>query len=162
MRLELLPERELVHIDYHVAGVIRIQPPGPPGAPVPAAVCLSQNSYQMINGQPVGVSETDRTGFVVCQIPPDGVDVPFEFVRYTTTGGASGLLVAAFLVSMGKPPEACTTPDATLVRVDANALRLLCAVDRPPPKSELALLAPYHDGEGQPADHIRIVATVAD
>jgi hypothetical protein len=38
-----------------------------------------------------------------------------------------------------------------------NEIGKLCFVEEPPPKAELALLAPYHDDHGQPADTMKIV-----
>jgi hypothetical protein len=123
---------------------------------------MSSNSYHMIVAHPAhGRSDVSyQNAYVVCRIPADGVGIPFFESRYTTTG--KGLLLAAFLASVGGPFPACDDPNTIVVEVGDESRRLagLCDV-KPPPKSELALMAPFDDKNGRPADMIRIVVIKA-
>jgi len=152
------------HRSFTIKGFIELRQPGPEGAKPPAAVCMSANGFRMIMGEPVSASPDDNgKGFVVCRIPPEGLRIPFiEVQPHTTESYVRTILLAAFLVSTKDRPAACEDAGASLVEVSLSEIGELCSTEKPPPKSELALLAPYHDAEGMPADTIKVVATHVD
>ena len=150
------------HRIYTMEGFIELRPPGPSGARLPAAVCMSANGFRMIVGKPLGTLAYDRgKSFIVCRIPPRGLKIPFKVEQYTTEGYSRTILLAAFLASTEDKPTRCESSDATLIEASTAEIGKACFVEQPPPKSELALLAPYHDSEGRPADTIKITPTRA-
>ena len=148
-----------VHYRFTVRGVVHIVPPGPASSPAPAVVCLSANGYQMLVGYPIGSSDLDvqeprADGFVLCQVPDDGIDVPFTTSHYTTKEGSESTLLAAYLVSTAAPVPECNDGRVS-TRVEASVVAGLCG--EPPPKSEIALALPAYDDGGRPTPTISIL-----
>ena len=152
------------HREFVVSGVVHIAPPGPAGSPTPAVVCLSANGYHMLDGQPIGGSDgdssghgsgSDAEGFVLCRVPPEGVDVPFTTSQYTTESHHRELLLLAYLVSVVEGVPGCDG-DAVSAMVEPALVRGVCSAS--PAKTEIAQLLPSYDDGSRPTDTISIAA----
>jgi hypothetical protein len=145
------------HKYYHVNGSIHFSPPGPSEVELPAVACMWANSYGLALPTAVAAPDEDsRTAYVVCQIPEDGVGIPFHVSEYSNSG--HGLLIGAFLRSLTSSHVACSDPGAIAVLVSDpyRQLSAACENGQLPPKSETALMAPFDDDEGRPTSTMRI------
>lgn len=144
------------HRFYHVNGNIHVSAPGPKGVELPAVACMFETTYAIHQATTVTAPEEEsRTAFVVCRIPDDGVSIPFHVSFYSMMG--RGLLVGSFLTSLGFTHPACS-PDAilTLVSDEDGTLADICEGGEIPAKSEVAMMAPFDDDVGRPANAMRI------
>lgn len=134
----------------------------PKGVALPAVACIWANSHKVpspgaIKSRGMYTGDTQ----VVCRVPKHGVQIPFQVNELSSTG--HGLLIGAFLRSIPGGHAACAD-DSTVVAVvtdTGDKLDALCALGRVPPKSEVALLAPFDDDKGRPtsAMSVRVLRT---
>jgi hypothetical protein len=152
--------RASMHKTYIAEGSIEISPPGPPGVTAPAAVCMWANGFQMATPE-AAREPRGSDAYVLCTLDTHA-SAPFEVSRYSNTG--RGLLIGAFLMSIPGGHPACEGQSG-LVTVEAeqtSQLDSLCRTEDMPPRSEIALMAPFDDDEGRPTTTMRIAITKAE
>lgn len=147
-----------MHRTYIAEGNIEISPPGPPGVTAPAAICMWANGYQVATPAAARESE-DGPAYVLCTLDTR-VSVPFSVSRYSNTG--HGLLIGAFLLSIPDGHPACVGKAGLITVEDSIPLESLCRTEDMPPRSEIAMMAPYDDDDGRPTPTMRIAITKAD
>jgi hypothetical protein len=152
--------RASMHKTYIAEGSIEISPPGPPGVTAPAAVCMWANGFQMATPE-AAREPRGSDAYVLCTLDTHA-SAPFEVSRYSNTG--RGLLIGAFLMNIPGGHPACEGQSG-LVTVEAeqtSQLDSLCRTEDMPPRSEIALMAPFDDDEGRPTTTMRIAITKAE
>jgi hypothetical protein len=150
--------RGSMHRTYVAEGNIEISPPGPPGVATPAAICMWANGYRVATPSAARESK-DGPAYILCTLDAP-VSMPFSVSRYSNF--ASGLVIGAFLVSIPDGHPACVGATGLVTVEDASPLDGLCDVDSMPPRSEVAMMAPFDDDVGRPTATMRIAITKAE
>lgn len=155
--------RGMSHKYYEVEGTIRVSPPESIDVTLPAVACMSADRSQGYAPYAITRSGTvDGTAYVVCEIPQDGTSIPFKTSTYGNTG--YGIQIRAFLqpIPWSHPSCADAATPAVLVSDEDRTLERICSHGELPPKSEIALAAPFDGGDSQATETIRIVVTRAE
>jgi hypothetical protein len=149
--------RSSMHRTYVAEGNIEVRPPGPPGVTAPAVICMWANGYKVATPE---VAKDPESGhpYILCSLDTP-TSVPFSVSRYSNTG--SGFLIGAYLVSIPGGHPACANATGRIEVENAAQLVGLCNGPMPP-RSEVALMAPFNDDDGRPTRTVRVAITKAE
>jgi hypothetical protein len=153
----------LGHRQYEVDGALHVSEVASGGPHVPAVACLWANGFGMATPR-ADLDETDqaRLAHVVCRIPAGGIDIPFRVSNYGVSG--RGMLIGGYLQAAPQAAAVCSAAPIFALTLDDSdgTYASLCASGEFPPKSEIALAAPFDDDEGRPTKNLEIRVYVAE